>query len=53
MLQLIKTEHALKMNNVSDGEAQYIAETRYSRIKMLLEMSLACRLYGCFPDGSH
>ena len=29
------------MNNVSDGEAQYIAETRYQRIRMLPEMSLA------------
>ena len=41
LLDIIKTEHSLKMNNVSDGEARYIAESRYNRIRMLPDMSLA------------
>jgi hypothetical protein len=41
LLKLIKTEHSLKMNNVSDGEARYIAETRYNRIRQVAGMSLA------------
>ena len=41
LIRLIKTEHSLKMNNVSDKEARYIAEDRYNRIMMGPSKSLA------------
>eukprot|EP00603_Paraphysomonas_imperforata_P014478 CAMPEP_0114457200 /NCGR_PEP_ID=MMETSP0104-20121206/4038_1 /TAXON_ID=37642 ORGANISM="Paraphysomonas imperforata, Strain PA2" /NCGR_SAMPLE_ID=MMETSP0104 /ASSEMBLY_ACC=CAM_ASM_000202 /LENGTH=636 /DNA_ID=CAMNT_0001629735 /DNA_START=83 /DNA_END=1990 /DNA_ORIENTATION=+ len=41
LIKLIKMEHSLKMNNVSDKEARYIAEDRYHRITMGPTKSLA------------
>ena len=41
LIKLIKMEHSLKMNNVSDKEARYIAEDRYHRITMGPTRSLA------------
>ena len=32
LLKLINLEHSLKMNNVSDNEARYIAESRYNNV---------------------
>mgnify|MGYP003386305885 CR=1 FL=1 len=34
LMRLVTMEHSLKMNNVSDDEAKYIAEDRYHRISM-------------------
>ena len=41
LLRLIVMEHSLKMNNVTDKEARYIAEDRYHKISMHPEASLA------------
>jgi hypothetical protein len=42
LLKLIKTEHSLKMNNVSDGEARYIAETRYNLVRYPSKTHVLC-----------
>lgn len=34
LMNLVITEHSLKMNNVSDDEARYIAEDRYHKVAM-------------------
>ena len=41
MIKLVKMEHSLKMNNVSDKEARYIAEDRYNKVVMGPTRSLA------------
>lgn len=41
LLRLVTMEHSLKMNNVSDDEARYIAEDRYHRISMRPVKTLA------------
>ena len=41
LLRIIVMEHSLKMNNVTDNEARYIAEDRYHKILMHSEASLA------------
>ena len=41
MLRLVTMEHSLKMNNVTDDEARYIAEDRYHKVRMGPQMSLA------------
>lgn len=41
LMKLINVEHSLKMNNVSDNEARYIAEDRYHRVAQGPTRSLA------------
>ena len=41
LFKLINIEHSLKMNNVSDNEARYIAEDRYHKVAMGPTRSLA------------
>jgi hypothetical protein len=41
LLRLVTMEHSLKMNNVTDNEARYIAEDRYHKVMMGPMRSLA------------
>ena len=41
LLRLVTMEHSLKMNNVTDNEARYIAEDRYHKVMMGPTRSLA------------